>query len=144
MISAEQERDERRGPLRRPVGWWLKEADARLNAAFDQALEGTQVDRRGWQALNSLSSRPLTRADLAASLTSFDAPDVIHGVIVELERRGWAQEVNGLLRLTSAGVQKQADLAPLVERVRERVRAALPPDEYVQLVRLLARFTEAL
>lgn len=33
--------------LERPIGWWLKEADARLDAAFDRALEGRGVDRRG-------------------------------------------------------------------------------------------------
>jgi hypothetical protein len=33
--------------LARPVGWWLEEADARINGAFDRALEGSAVTRRG-------------------------------------------------------------------------------------------------
>lgn len=36
--------------LRRPIGWWLKEADARLEAAFDNALAGQDVDPRGWRS----------------------------------------------------------------------------------------------
>lgn len=58
----------------RPVGWWLKEADARLSVAFDRILEGSEVDRRGWQVLSSL--------------TSFDSPAAVHGVVGELEARG--------------------------------------------------------
>ena len=40
--------------MSRPVGWWLKEADARLDAAFDRTLAGRDVDRRGWQVLATL------------------------------------------------------------------------------------------
>ncbi len=43
------------GASTRPIGWWLKEADVRPVAAFDSALEGTDVDRRSWQVLASLS-----------------------------------------------------------------------------------------
>ena len=130
--------------LGRPVGWWLKEADGRLNAAFDHALEGSDVGRRGWQVLSSLSKRPASRTELVAMLKSFDSPDAIHGVVAELERHGWVDEEDGLLRLTPTGAQMQTDLTPLVDRVRQQIQTALPPDDYIDLIRLLARFTEAL
>ncbi len=130
--------------LRRPVGWWLKEADDRLNGAFDRVLEGSDVDRRGWQALSSLSKQAVTRTELVASLKSFDTPEVLHRLLAELERRGWISEDGGLLRLTPTGAQTQSDLAPLVNRVRQQIQSALPPDDYLTLIRLLARFTEAL
>ena len=130
--------------LARPVGWWLKEADARINAAFDSALDGSPVDRRGWQVLNSLAQQPTSRAGLVASLGSFDSAPAILSVIEELADRHWVEEDSGLLRLTPDGVQAQAELAPLVDRVRQQVRAALPQADYLTLVRLLARLTEAL
>jgi hypothetical protein len=130
--------------LARPVGWWLEEAGARVDAAFDQALEGSSVNRRGWQVLSVLAGQPTSRADLAASLASFDAPAGVQRVVGELGDRGWVEEQEGLLWLTPAGEQGQADLASLVDRVREQVRSALPPEDYLTLVRLLARLTEAL
>jgi hypothetical protein len=51
-----------------------KEADARLDAAFDRSLAGRDVDRRGWQILDTLASSPTPRDELVASLTAFDSP----------------------------------------------------------------------
>lgn len=67
--------------LARPIGWWLKEADTRLKAAFDSALEDTEVDRRGWQILTSLSRGPTRRSDLISALASFDPPAEIDEII---------------------------------------------------------------
>jgi hypothetical protein len=72
---------------RRPIGWWLKEADKRLDAAFDRRLESRGVDRRAWQMLASLASRPMTRSELADSLASFDARAVLDDVVVGLHER---------------------------------------------------------
>jgi hypothetical protein len=52
--------------------------------------------------------------------------------------RGWLAETDGVLRLTESGVRQHAAVAPLVHRVRERVRTVLHQDDYVALVRLLA------
>lgn len=67
--------------LARPIGWWLKEAETRLNAAFDSALEDTEVDRRGWQILTSLRRGPTRRSDLISALASFDPPAEIDEII---------------------------------------------------------------
>jgi len=130
--------------LRRPIGWWLKEADARLDAALDSSLSGHGVDRRGWQVLATLARSSSPRAAVVASLAPFDEPAVVEDVIDELERRGWVEEASGALRLTPAGAREQAALAPVVERVRHQVAAALPEDDYLTLVRLLARLVAGL
>lgn len=130
--------------LKRPVRWWLKEADARLDAAFDTFLSTRGADRRSWQVLATLARSPAPRTDVIASLTSFDEPAVIEDVVDKLERRGWVDISDGTLRLTQAGAAEQAALAPLVERVRHQVATALPKDDYVELVRLLARLVDGL
>lgn len=130
--------------LTRPIGWWLKEADARLDAAFDRNLRSRGVDRRRWQVLASLAREPTTRTDLAASLAAFDSPETVDAVVEDLIVRGWVEETAGLLRLTSGGEREQAPLVPLVEDVRQRVSAALPDDDYLALVRLLERLVTAL
>lgn len=128
----------------RPIGWWLKEADAALDAAFDRCLHGHPVDRRGWQVLTSLSRRATPRSELVAALASFDAQPVVDGVVTDLCGRGWVQERGGLLSLTDEGVREQAVLALLTDLVRHQVAAALPKEHYMTLVGLLERLVVAL
>ncbi|HEX6516585.1 MAG TPA: hypothetical protein VF049_13530 [Nocardioidaceae bacterium] len=129
--------------LRRPIGWWLKEADARLDAAFDNALAEHDVDRRRWQVLATLARSSARRADVVTALATFDEPAVVDSVVDDLRRRGWLAESDGALRLTPDGVRTQETLAPLVDRVRQSVTGALSDDEYATLVRLLARLVAA-
>ena len=128
----------------RPVGWWLKEADALLDASFDSALADTGVDRRGWQVLASLARGSQREADLVDTLGSFDPPDVLREVIESLQRRQWVEESEAVLSLTPAGLEVHRTLTPRVAAVRQRVSAALPTDDYLLLTSLLARLVTAL
>jgi hypothetical protein len=132
-----------RGPSR-PIGWWLKEADARLDAAFDRHLLGRNVDRRGWQILATLARNPTPRDELVASLTAFDSPAVVDTVLSELSSLGWIDDSTEVLRLTVDGQREHVDLAPIVAGVREQVAAALPQEDYVTLIGLLERLVTAL
>jgi hypothetical protein len=128
----------------RPIEWWLKEADARLDAAFDRRLAGRNVDRRGWQIVASLARRPTARAELVASLVAFDPPTAVEGVMSRLTSLGWVEESAGLLRLTADAERQHADLVPLIDEVRGQVAAALPREDHITLVRLLQRLVAAL
>ncbi len=128
----------------RPIGWWIKEADARLDAAFDRSLKDRNVDRRGWQVLATLARRPTPRDELVASLTAFDSPAVVDTVLTGLSSLGWIDDSTGVLRLTADGKRQHADLAPVVAGVREQVAAGLPQEDYVTLVGLLQRLVTAL
>lgn len=128
----------------RPIGWWLKEADRLLDAAFDRSLQGADVDRRGWQVLTSLSRQPVTRPDLVGSLGPFDPPEVIENAVSTLVARGLVDDSDASLRLTAAGARRQQALAPRVNQVRHQVTAALPQDDYAALVQLLEQLVTGL
>ncbi|MGA8210972.1 MAG: hypothetical protein WB441_05435 [Nocardioidaceae bacterium] len=130
--------------LSRPVGWWLKEADSRLDAAFDRSLAEQPVDRRGWQVLATLTRRPTPAEEVVAELSAFDPAPVVEAVLTDLTTSGWIEDVAGQLRPTEAGRRLYADLVPLVGGVREQVGAALPQQDYATLVRLLERLATAL
>ena len=100
--------------LRRPIGWWLKEADARLDAAFDNALADHDADRRAWQVLASLARSSTPRADVVRALAAFDQSAAVESVVDNLRSRGWVAEPDNVLRLTPDGARKQESLAPLV------------------------------
>ena len=96
--------DDTRSAGFRPIGWWLKEADARLEAAFDLRLRAYGVtSRRGWQVLASAARAPVRRADLVADLSSFDAAATVEQVVDELAAEGWLTDDDGTLRLTPDG-----------------------------------------
>ena len=130
--------------LRRPIGWWLKEADTQLDAAFDRALQGRNVDRRRWQVLASLAKNPTPRSELIETLASFDPQAAVDAAIDDLATRGWIDGAAEVLTLTSNGRREHDVLAPLIDNVRQQVTAALPHDDYVTLVRLLQRLVTGL
>lgn len=70
---------------RRPIGWWLKTADARIEQAFEDIFEGQSITRREWQVLEPVSGAPVLESELLQKLKAFvgsqDAVD-------ELRRRG--------------------------------------------------------
>ncbi len=132
------------GGQARPVGWWLKEADRRLDRAFDRALKGSGSNRRTWQVLASLARQPQSRTRLVEHLAPFDPPAAVEAVIAELAGRGLVEEDAGLLQLTEDGTGLHAALSGPVEDVRRQVGDALPGEDYATLIRLLGRLTEAL
>jgi hypothetical protein len=129
----------------RPIGWWLKEAHERLDAAFDTALDGTGIDRRAWQVLATLAGDAPARTedDLAAALAPFERADGVRRRIAALQADGLVAADGDGVRLTEAGRAAHTQIAPLVGAVREQVGAALG-DDYPVLVGLLGRLVEAL
>ncbi len=132
------------GQQDRPIGWWLKEANRRLDGAFDRALEGRGSDRRTWQVLASLARRPESPGRLVDLLSPFDPPAVVSGVVAGLTERGLVEEAAGSLRLTEAGRHMHEALSGPVADVRRQVSASLPGEDYSTLVRLLGRLAEGL
>jgi DNA-binding MarR family transcriptional regulator len=131
--------------LTRPIGWWLKEADARIDEAFDRALLQTGLYRRRWQVLASLSRGPASQRDLTAALRRFDDDAAIDAVVRDLVDGGLVTLTDGdQLELTTQGRETQRHAAELVETVRQRVSAALDEDAYTRLVLLLAQLVEGL
>jgi len=127
---------------RRPIGWWLKTADARIEQAFEDAFEGQSITRREWQVLEPVSSTPLPESELLHKLQAFaGAQDAVD----ELRRRGLlAKGADGVLTLTDAGQVTHGRAAAGVATVRSADRAALPEDNYATLLRLLADLIDGL
>ena len=154
-------------PTRRPIGWWLKEADAQLEQAFDRAFATAGRTRREWQVLSTLAAsaappepatpaqraapEPATPAEhgtsideLVAALSPFASPGDVRALVDALVARGEVTLADGTLRLTEGGARSQAELAAAVGQVRQRVATALSPNEYQALIALLTRVVGAL
>jgi|SRR5699024_2932474 len=131
------------GALTRPIGWWLKEADAAINSAFDHAVGSRGADRRTWQILSTLGQHPHSTAELSHALASFDSADMIVERLQELQNRSWVESEGDSWQLTAAGDAERAALATEVGQIRRRVAAALPEEDYATLIGLLDRLVTA-
>ena len=109
------------GPSR-PLGWWLKEADACIDAGFESALAATGLDRRRWQLLASLAHEPRSRSGLAAALRRFHDVATVDAIVDDLASRGLVvARASGMVELTADSRAGHADAAELVGGVRARV-----------------------
>lgn len=137
--------EDERAALARPVGWWLKEADARITEAFTQAFGSAGLDRRRWQLLTTLSDGASERGALADALRRFDDRAEIDAVLDDLVDQGLVTtDETARLTLTDRGAEIQRQVAVQVDAVRQRVVAALGEDGYRRLVTLLARLVDEL
>lgn len=127
---------------RRPIGWWLKAADARIDQAFEDVFKSQSITRRAWQVLESLSGAPVLESELLHKLEAFaGAQDAVD----ELRGRGLLEGVpGGVLTLTEAGRVAHGRAAAGVATVRSAVSAALPGENYATLLRLLADLVDGL
>lgn len=128
----------------RPLGWWLKEADARIDAAFERGLGLQGLDRRRWQVLTTVARAQSTQPAVAAALSRFDSDAEIAAIVADLLERGMLRRSDGnQLEITDRGTQAHQQAAREVDVIRTRVGAALGHDGYEQLIGLLARLVEA-
>lgn len=80
---------------RRPIGWWLRTADAGIEQAFEDVFEGQSITRREWQVLESAARAPVLESELLRTLEAFaGAQDAVD----DLRRRGLlADGAHGIL-----------------------------------------------
>ena len=127
---------------RRPIGWWLKTADDRIEQAFEDAFESQSITRREWQVLESVARAPVLESELLKTLGAFaGAQDAVD----DLRHRGLlADGADGVLTLTDAGQGAHGRATAGVATVRSAVTAALPAENYATLIQLLSDLVDGL
>ncbi|GAB2639833.1 MarR family winged helix-turn-helix transcriptional regulator [Kribbella swartbergensis] len=122
----------------KPIGWWLKEVDRLLEAAFEQVLAEDGLTRRQWQALNAAAGQEPIEVALAPFLSG--RPDELRAAIDPLIARGWLQDQ----RLTAAGRAALERLEAKVQAQRGRVTAGITGEEYAATIGVLRKMAENL
>ena len=127
-----------------PIGYWVRRLDASLQAQLDSTLAGVHLSRRQWQVLNTLSSGPVSPAEMRDTLQPFNAADVGRGQerdLAALVRRGLVLLLDGRLVLTDAGSALHSEATGLVEGARRELTAGIGADEYAMAVSVLERMS---
>ena len=129
-------------PERTPIGYWLKELDARIEATLDRALAGEGVTRRDWQVLNALEPTPAARERVLDALRPFwgegaiDPDDVLEALVA----RGWAlRDADGRYALSPEGEATRAALLERVKELRMAIADGVTPEDYQTTIATLER-----
>lgn len=129
-------------PERKPIGYWLKELDRRIEETLDRTLAGEAVTRRDWQALNALGPEPLAREAVVETLRPFWGTGAIEPdhVLDGLVTRGWAlRDADSRYRLSPEGEAARAGLLERVKELRMAIADGVTPEDYQTTIDTLER-----
>jgi hypothetical protein len=107
----------------RPLGYWLRVIDRRLDDAMRELFAADDLTLRGWRLLNLVAgtvSDPRLNEKLAAR------PERVRPLV----DRGWIDGEPGAWRLTEAGEAARASLHERVSSLRARVAGAVGPEDF--------------
>ena len=136
-------RRDAQGRSDRPIGYWLKHADAAITEHVAGALGQLELTRLHWQALNVIrASQPCTADHLANELRGFVDANGLESLISALVARGWVAEETEPHRartvvLTPSGSAGYAEALHLQTLVRERMMRNIPAQDYETVLRVL-------
>ncbi|UED87813.1 MarR family winged helix-turn-helix transcriptional regulator [Streptomyces profundus] len=132
---------------RRPLGYWLKHIDWRVEERFGRLLAEEGLGRRHWQVCTTLARGPIGAEGLDHALAPFLSArePTVRPYVDQLVGRGWAMpSAGGAFTLTEEGRARHAAVAERVDVFRARVVAGLSPAEYATLLGLLERVADNL
>ncbi|WP_375386458.1 hypothetical protein [uncultured Microbacterium sp.] len=129
----------------RPLGYWLRLVERQIAEAFAAEFEADGFDRREWMALNLLSGEVGDErfARIAERIAERAGK---HGgkLFRTLAEQGLVTETDGVWTLTDEGRAKRAAMKGRVDAIRERVTAAVSPEDYATTVASLEAIARAL
>jgi DNA-binding MarR family transcriptional regulator len=125
----------------KPIGYWVREIDRRLEADFARLLADEGLTRRHWQVLNTVALGPRTQVELDGELAPFlsdDTPSTAP-VVADLRERGWLEQAEPAIVLTDNGVRQHEQVSARVAANRRRLTEGISAEEYRSTVGVLER-----
>jgi hypothetical protein len=132
---------------RKPIGYWLKELDRRIEQTLDRTLADEGVTRRDWQFLNTLETMPAARDAVIDKLRPFwgaeaAGPDTVLDGLIE---RGWAlRDADNRYALSPEGETARTVLLERVAQLRGAIADGVTPEQYNTTIDTLRRMAENL
>ena len=127
---------------RKPIGYWLKELDRRIESTLDRALADEGVSRRDWQVLNGLGPTPVARDELVEGLRPFFGAGTVEpdAVLAGLVERGWAlRDPADRYRLSPEGEAARTALLERINALRTAIADGISPEQYQTTIDTLER-----
>jgi hypothetical protein len=127
-------------PTSRPIGWWLKAADAAITAGADRVLAAHGLTRSTWMVLHTVrQDGPLPRATLADAVAPFADRAPVDATLTALASTGWIAEGDDGWATTAAGTDAHDAAWAAVGAYRARTVEGIDADAYRTTVAALSR-----
>lgn len=129
----------------RPIGFWLKLVDDKIDEQFASTLDEHGVTRRQWQLLNVLTKEPATVEALDAEVAPFlveDESSAEH--LAELVDSGWVTLADAHYDITERGRTALDRLSEVVATQRTLVTEGLTQQQYDDTLAVLERMARNL
>lgn len=133
-------------PLQRPIGYWLKRADALLTTRIDEAQQALGLTRTDWQVLNALhGTGSATIEQLGEPMRPFADPRRLSEVLEVLSKRGLLDgDATAGWRLSDSGQRLHQEALARQKQVREKAMSGIERADYAVAVQFLERLASNL
>lgn len=129
----------------KPIGWYLKEADSLITAAFGNAFESFGLTRFHWQLLRNIADNGevYTKA-YYPQVARFITPETFQTIITSLQDRDWISVHNDACRFTVSGAGAFAEIEERQKHIREKMLEGTYPEDYAHTILFLDRIIQNL
>jgi hypothetical protein len=115
----------------KPIGWYLKEADALITQNFNASLESQGLTRFHWQVLKTISDYGLlSKKGYYLKVNRFITEPELENILLSLLDRGWLSHTGEDFYFTETGKGEFALIEDIQERNREKMLAGTNPEDY--------------
>lgn len=130
----------------RPIGYWLKRADALLTLRIEEAHRASGMTRVEWQVLDELyRAGAAAPGALAEALGPFAEREVVQRCLIRLEEQAMVQNAGTEgYRLTPDGERLYGEALERQDKVREQAIHGIHEDAYRTTLGVLQRLVENL
>ncbi|QJB32227.1 hypothetical protein HF324_12765 [Chitinophaga oryzae] len=129
----------------KPIGWYLKEADSLITAAFNNAFESLGLTRFHWQLLRNIADNgEIYTKDYYPQVARFITPETFRAIITSLTDRDWISVHNDICRFTASGADVFASIEERQKHIRDKMLEGTDPEDYAHTVLFLDRIIQNL
>lgn len=131
---------EERRIQKRPIGYWLKRADALLTARIDEAQRENGLTRLEWQILNVIHDARVVHSErVVESLRPFASAFDVIGTLDSLAERSVVASADDAFSLTEAGEEMYERALAVQQDIRRQAFEGISEGEYDTTMRALER-----
>lgn len=129
----------------KPIGWYLKEADSLITAAFNNAFERFGLTRFHWQLLRNIADNgEVQTKEYYPQVARFITPETFQAIITSLTDRDWIMVHNDSCRFTACGADTFTAIEEQQKHIREKMLEGTLPEDYAHTVLFLDRIIQNL
>ncbi|SJZ86201.1 DNA-binding transcriptional regulator, MarR family [Chitinophaga eiseniae] len=129
----------------KPIGWYLKEADSLITAAFNNAFESFGLTRFHWQLLRNIADNgEIYTKDYYPQVARFITPETFQAIVSSLTDRDWISVHNDTCRFTASGADVFVEIEERQKLIREKMLEGTGPEDYAHTLLFLDRVIQNL